>query len=290
MGEALSCVSCDTTSSEAGFSAPVVPEDGFAPPKGEPELPDPNKEVVLEASVVAEVLPNAKLAEDLSELPKRLEDAGFSVVFDPKPLNGLLIVVDEVPKTDFAVVDVEEPPTLKAEGAGFPKVPKGEDVDALFDGAPKVKKDGTVGAPAEGAAGVVDKELPNRVGVAGESFDAPKGFGALVELVPLNSNKLVFGGPVETGAGVVIGFPALKPANATGGAGIAGLLLSAGADALPVGACFESDLEELSKSFWIFRRRVLYCSKRSDMSTKGSLSTVLEMAETTDVFSPRRSV
>lgn len=253
--DALSGLSCDAASSEAGFFASAVCAENFPAPKTEPELPDPNEEVVIGASVVvAGVLPNTEFVVDgvLSELPKILEDAGLSAALEPKPLNGLFVVADEEPKTGFAAVDMEELPTLKAEGADLPKVAKGEGVaDDFSEEAPKVKKDGAVGAAVEGAVGGEKEEPPNTLVGAGDSFAGAKGLGALVELVPLKSNRFVFAVPVEDGVGAVA-FPTLKPANATGGAGIAGiagLLFAAGACALSDDVVFEATFEEeLSKS------------------------------------------
>lgn len=149
---------------------------------------------------------------------------------------------------------------------------------------------------------------------AGAGVGAGAGAGAGADAPKVNEEGVPLAG-VNPPPGVeVAGFVAVeddklpKPAKLVGGAGMAadgGLEEESAVEEEFEGAdggagCFTpfvlgaeeegADLAVSSNSFCTEVRCFLYCSNRSAMSMKGSLSTAFEIADTKEVFKPRREV
>lgn len=191
-----------------------------------------------------------------------------ALVVDPKGLGSVDGVVEDPkpPKIDgfgasVAVVELVLLPNGKGSGAAGAVVEVGAGAN---EDDPGVILDVPVSfAGIENGLGALDE--PNALVVLLKSRKPGLGVGRL---------KLLVG--VDDGAD----FKLSNPANEGGGAGIEGMLVFG--VSLP--------LEDSSNSFWILERKVLYFSKISVISAKGSFSINFEMEAAAEIFNPRRLV
>lgn len=219
--------------------------------------------LLLPPDLPAAVFPNIDSANDESFF------GGASNGFDASALNsGPLKTNPWKPDIGFEAVELELVVTVDVdEAAGTSGLLLGSGAGAGADVDPKVNEEGVpfagvnppVGAEAAGFVVVVDDRLPKPAKlVGGAGMDA----GGVEEVVVALDEE---------------------PSGADGGA--------CGFTPFALGAEEEGvDLAASSNSFCTDILCFLYCSNRSAMSMKGSLSTAFEIADTKEVFKPRIEV